>query len=117
MQIRGKTNKTNIILLASVALINTGKNRGFFKKHQCQYDTLLNDFFGSSCAPGALDLAHGGGLEGLCSLCRSNVTQIVSPSTSISLTHSESPPLIRTQHGEWPKKETIVTKNIDQICI
>lgn len=70
--------------LAAMAFINTGKNRGFFRKNQCKYGKLLSEFFGPSCAPGALDLAHNneGQLDKLCSLCR--------PSVQISLETIES---------------------------
>lgn len=81
--------------IASIAFINTGKNRGFFKKSQCHYGFLLSDFFGPSCAPGALDLAHDpqGVLNSLCSLCRTNVT-INGPAIS-AVHHSTPAPLLR----------------------
>jgi len=91
--------------IASVAFINTGKNRGFFSKGQCDYGTLLSEFFGSSCAPGALDLAHGtkGTVESLCTLCQTSVNvELATPSTAagVQLLHHESPPLIRANQGE-----------------
>lgn len=61
---------------AAMAFINTGKNRGFFQRSECSYGALLGDFFGSSCAPGARDLAHDPNVtnpESLCSLCRSEI--------------------------------------------
>lgn len=60
---------------AAMAFINTGKNRGFFRKNQCKYGELLNEFFGPSCAPGALDLARNNEdqLDNLCALCRPSV--------------------------------------------
>lgn len=78
--------------LASVAFINTGKNRGFFSRNQCRYGHLLREFFGSSCAPGAIDLAHHpqAQLESLCSLCRPNEISI-----GATVEHHVSPPLIR----------------------
>lgn len=82
-------------ILASVAFINTGKNRGFFSRNQCHYGHLLSEFFGPSCAPGALDLAHDpqGNLESLCSLCRASEIIIGSGTTNVE--HHASPPLIR----------------------
>lgn len=58
-----------------MAFINTGKNRGFFNKNQCKYGKLLSEFFGPSCAPGALDLARNneGQMDNLCDLCRPSV--------------------------------------------
>lgn len=93
------------ISIASVAFINTGKNRGFFKRNQCDYGTLLSEFFGSSCAPGALDLAHGskGSVENLCSLCEPSIPIIgtpVLPSIGVSLFHTDAPPLIRFNLGK-----------------
>lgn len=82
-------------VLASVAFINTGKNRGFFSRNQCHYGHLLSEFFGSSCAPGALDLARDpqASLESLCSLCRAR--EIVTGPAVLSVEHHVSPPLIR----------------------
>ncbi len=40
-----------------MAFINTGKNRGFFSKNECNYGRLLSDYFGSSCAPGTRKIA------------------------------------------------------------
>lgn len=59
-----------------MAFINTGKNRGFFPKKQCKYGKLLSEFFGPSCAPGALDLARNneGQVDSLCALCRPSVS-------------------------------------------
>lgn len=58
--------------IASVAFINTGKNRGFFKKSECNYGRLTGEFFGPSCAPGAKDLSHEQNVtnpDSLCELC------------------------------------------------
>lgn len=86
-----------------MAFINTGKNRGFFNRNQCAYGTLLSEFFGPSCAPGALDAAHGtkGSIENLCTLCKASTGIIGSPvpSVGVSLYHSDSPPLIRADAG------------------
>lgn len=78
-----------------MAFINTGKNRGFFSRNQCHYGHLLREFFGSSCAPGALDLAHHpqAKLESLCSLCRTD--EIAMGASATTFEHHVSPPLIR----------------------
>lgn len=79
-----------------MAFINTGKNRGFFKKSQCHYGQMLSKFFGSSCAPGALDIAHDpkGKLDSLCSLCRpSSSSEISAVASGVAQMHT-SPPLI-----------------------
>lgn len=83
------------LVSASVAFINTGKTRGFFSRNRCHYGHLMSEFFGSSCAPGALDLAHypQANLESLCSLCRANELIIGSAVTPIE--QHVSPPLIR----------------------
>lgn len=67
-----------------MAFINTGKNRGFFNKNKCHYSSLLSDFFGSSCAPGARELNHdntstAGSQESLCSLCRKEISIDIPP--------------------------------------
>lgn len=70
-----------------MTFINTGKNRGFFQKRDCNYGRLLSDFFGSSCAPGAHDFGHDPNVtnaESLCSLCRTNILQSV-PVASIPI--------------------------------
>lgn len=59
-----------------MAFINTGKNRGFFHRTECNYGRLLSEFFGSSCAPGARDSAHDPNItnpDSLCALCRSEI--------------------------------------------
>lgn len=79
-----KTNLRNCIyiyiyiyILASMAFINTGKNRGFFDKSECKYGRLLADFFGSSCMPGARDILHDRNQDNpdsLCTLCKTMIT-------------------------------------------
>lgn len=57
---------------------------------------MLSEFFGPSCAPGALDLAHDpkGKLDSLCSLCRpSHATDVSATDSQYSTTHNP-PPLI-----------------------
>lgn len=65
-----------------MAFVNTGKNRGFFNKDQCNYGQLLGDFFSSSCAPGSRDFSHNlnrTNPENLCSLCRNAVSVNTEP--------------------------------------
>jgi hypothetical protein len=65
--------------LASIAFINTGKNRGIFKKSECNFTKLLADFFGDSCAPGSRDQLHdpsGTTPQSLCNLCRESVVPL-----------------------------------------
>lgn len=86
---------------ASIAFIETGKNRGFFDRNQCNYGRLLNEFFGPSCTPGALDLAHGRteSLEKLCELCRTS-SDVLNNELQASVSHESVPPLF---HSNWQK--------------
>jgi hypothetical protein len=67
---------------ASIAFINIGKNRGIFKKSECDYTQLLADFFGDSCAPGSRDQLHdpsGTTPQSLCNLCREAIVPFAAP--------------------------------------
>jgi Transferrin len=69
--------------IASIAFINTGKNRGIFQKSECDFTKLLANFFGDSCAPGSRDELHdpsGTTPQSLCNLCKESVVPLdVSP--------------------------------------
>jgi hypothetical protein len=69
-------------ITASIAFINIGKNRGIFKKSECDYTQLLADFFGDSCAPGSRDQLHdpsGTTPQSLCNLCREAIVPFAAP--------------------------------------
>lgn len=73
-----------------MSFINTGKNRGFFQRSECNYGRMLSDFFGSSCAPGAQDFGHDPNAtnsDSLCSLCRMNITSPIPTVAPIARGH------------------------------
>lgn len=62
--------------LASIAFINTAKNRGIFQRSQCEFGKLLGEYFGSSCLPGSRSLFHDQNAtnpESLCNLCQTQL--------------------------------------------
>lgn len=44
---------SNPALLASIAFINVAKNRGIFKREDCEFGKLLAGYFAESCMPGS----------------------------------------------------------------
>lgn len=74
-------------LQASAAFVNTLHSHGLIKKKWKNHAQKLSDFFGPTCAPGALDPDHGVGQfkDSLCSLCPeagSGAISVVHTSTS-----------------------------------
>ena len=71
----------NKFILASIAFINTAKNRGMAERTNCDFGPLLGSIFNESCLPGSRDIFHdptATNPDSLCSLCR---TPIIPTST------------------------------------
>lgn len=67
-----KTKNLSLIMKSAAAsFINNGKKLGILPNTRLTHSHILSDFFGSTCAPGALDRAHGVDdfKDNLCSLC------------------------------------------------
>lgn len=61
------------IFSASIAFINVAKNRGIFKREDCEFGSLLGDYFSDSCFPGSRSIFHNPAAsnpETLCTLCQ-----------------------------------------------
>ncbi|XP_037032135.1 transferrin-like [Bradysia coprophila] len=106
--------------IALMAFINTGKNRGFFSKNECNYGRLLSNYFGSSCAPGATDFGHdpnAANSESLCSLCKTMIMPIQPiitigpPDVTINPPSSESS--ITILPPDWPTISPPGTPRLD----
>jgi len=64
--------------IASIAFINIAKNRGMFKREECQFGQLLGGFFNESCFPGSRSVFHdptSTNPESLCTLCQTLVRE------------------------------------------
>lgn len=62
--------------IASIAFINVAKSRGIFHREQCQFGSMLGNFFGDSCLPGSRSIFHdpeASNPEKLCSLCQTQL--------------------------------------------
>lgn len=64
--------------IASIAFINTAKNRGIFHREDCRFGPLLGNYFSELCLPGSLNIFHdptASNPENLCSLCQTQLHQ------------------------------------------
>lgn len=62
--------------IASIALINTLKAQNLVNKKECEFGSLLGEYFSDSCIPGSRDVLHdpkGAVPQSLCNLCRTTV--------------------------------------------
>lgn len=67
---------------ASIAFINVAKNRGIFKREECDFGPLLGAYFSDSCFPGSRNIFHdpkAANPDSLCTLCQ---TQAVPTTTA-----------------------------------
>lgn len=114
--------------IASIAFVNTGKSRGFLTKSQCNYGTLLGEFFQETCSPGARNSLHDPfslNPENLCTLCRPNAVAASSvgaakiaeetPEDAPTEDDSEIAPAVGfDEESEVPLEEPVVEINNEQ---
>lgn len=75
-------NRLIVLLAASIAFINVAKNRGIFKREDCEFGRLLGAYFGESCFPGSKSVFHDpttSNPETLCSLCQTHLVDSTTP--------------------------------------
>lgn len=62
--------------IASIALINTLKAQNLVNVKECDFGSLLGEYFADSCIPGSRDILHdpkGVVPQSLCNLCRTSI--------------------------------------------
>ncbi|CRK97686.1 CLUMA_CG011066, isoform A [Clunio marinus] len=94
--------------IASIEFINIAKNRGIFKREDCNFGKLLGSYFNDSCLPGSRSVFHDPSVsnpESLCSLCQ---TQLVMPTTTMQPIRPMADVLI---DDEEPQPEEVTEEN------
>lgn len=71
--------------IASIAFINIAKNRGIFKREECNFGPLLGGYFSDSCLPGSRSIFHdptASNPENLCTLCQTHLYETTTTTQS-----------------------------------